>query len=234
MMQHPGEDVPVFASRLQEQSGILGTLYTAEELKGKFAQGLAPGVGGFLAAVGPSDKDESFMALITRTADLAQGVTSIAQHSIGKLSTFSSRPTRSLTPQIRVGRSQLLAITVPDEKSSSTSGESEDNDKYDVEMDAEIGCMIVNGDRGQPPTRYCCVCWNPRKTSPESPLISDEEREAIAKRREAALADRSRVVRFRPSPAWITRDKQPPLIRQGEKPHLRFGERHNVGMDQKK
>jgi hypothetical protein len=44
----------------------------------------------------------------------------------------------------------LLAITEPDEKSSSTSGESEDNDKYDVAMDGELGCMIVNGDRGQP------------------------------------------------------------------------------------
>jgi hypothetical protein len=33
MMQHPGEDVPLFASRLQEQPGLLGTLYTAEELK---------------------------------------------------------------------------------------------------------------------------------------------------------------------------------------------------------
>jgi hypothetical protein len=58
MMQHPGEDVPLFASRLQEQAGLLGTLYTAEELKGKFVQGLTPGVGGFLAAVGPSHKDE--------------------------------------------------------------------------------------------------------------------------------------------------------------------------------
>jgi hypothetical protein len=65
-------------------------------------------------------------------------------------------------------------------------------------------------------------------------LISDEEREAIAKRREAALADTSRVVRFRSSPACLTRDKKPPLIRQGEKPHLRFGARHNVWMDQKK
>jgi hypothetical protein len=51
MMQHPGEDVPLFASRLQAQAGLLGTLYTAEELKGKFVQGLAPGVGGFLEAV---------------------------------------------------------------------------------------------------------------------------------------------------------------------------------------
>jgi Retrotransposon gag protein len=90
MTQHPGEDVPLFASRLQEQAGLLVTLYTGEELKGKFVQGLAPGVGVFLAAVGPSDKDESFMALVTRTADLAQGVTSIAQHSTGKLYTFSS------------------------------------------------------------------------------------------------------------------------------------------------
>jgi hypothetical protein len=111
----------LIASRLQEQAGLLGTLYTAEELKGKFVQGLAPGVGGFLAAVGPSHKDESFMALVTRTADLDQGVTSIAQHSTGKLSTFSSRPTSSPAPQIRVGRSRLLAITEPDEKSSSTS-----------------------------------------------------------------------------------------------------------------
>jgi hypothetical protein len=71
MMQHPGEDVPVFASRLQEQFGLLGTLYTADELKGKFVQGLAPGIGGFLAAAGPSHKDESFMALGTRTANLA-------------------------------------------------------------------------------------------------------------------------------------------------------------------
>jgi hypothetical protein len=60
MMQHTGEDVLVFASRLQEQAGLLGTLYTAEELKGKFVQGLAPGVGGFLPAVGPSHKDEIF------------------------------------------------------------------------------------------------------------------------------------------------------------------------------
>jgi hypothetical protein len=63
MMQHPGEDVSVFASRLQEQAGLLGTLYTAEELKGKAFQGLAPGVGGFLAAVGPSHKDKSITAL---------------------------------------------------------------------------------------------------------------------------------------------------------------------------
>jgi Retrotransposon gag protein len=73
MMQHPGEDVPLFASRLQEQAGLLDTLYTAEELEGKFVQGLAPGVGDFLAAVGSSHKDESFMALVARTADLAQG-----------------------------------------------------------------------------------------------------------------------------------------------------------------
>jgi hypothetical protein len=98
------------------------------------------------------------MALVTRTADLTQGVTSIAQHSTGNLSTFSSGPTSSPTPQIRVGRSRLLAITEPDEKSSSTSGESEDNDKYDVAMDAELGCMIVNGGRGQLPTRYCYIC----------------------------------------------------------------------------
>jgi hypothetical protein len=62
-------------------------------------------------------------------------------------------------------------------------------------------------------------------------LISDEEREAIAKRQETALADRSRVLRFRPIPAWLTRDNQPLLIRQGEKLHLRFGERHNLGME---
>jgi hypothetical protein len=233
MMQHPGEDVPLFASRLQEQSSLLGTLYTAEELKGKFVQGLAPGVGGFIAAVGPSHKDESFMTLVTQTTDLAQGVTCIAQHSTGKLSTFSSIPTSSPAPQIRVGRSRLLAITEPDEMSSSTSGESEDNDKYDVAMDAELDCMVVNGDRGQLPTRYCYICWNPTHISPDCPLISDEERKAIAKSREAALSDRSRVVRFRPSPSWLTIDKQPPLIRQGEKPHLRFGERHNVEMDQK-
>jgi hypothetical protein len=119
------------------------------------------------------------------------------------------------------------------EKSSSTSEESEENDKYDVAMDAELGCMVVNGDRSQPPTRYRYICWKPTHISPDCLLISDEEREAIAKRREAALADRSRVVRFRPSPAWITRDKQQHLIQQGEKPHLRFGERHNVGMDKK-
>jgi hypothetical protein len=132
MMQHNGEDVPVFASRLQEQGSLLGTLYSAEELKGKFVQGLAPGFGGFLAAVGPSHEDESHedkshedkshedesvMALITQTADLAQGVAFIAQHSTGKLSNFSSGPTSSPAPQIRVGRSRLLAITVPDEKS---------------------------------------------------------------------------------------------------------------------
>jgi hypothetical protein len=99
MMQHPGEDVLLLASRLQEQAGLLGTLYTAEELKGKFVQGLAPGVCGFLAAVGPSHKDESFMALVTWTADLAQGVTSIAQHSAWKVSTFSSGPTSSPVPQ---------------------------------------------------------------------------------------------------------------------------------------
>jgi hypothetical protein len=129
MMQHTGEDVPVFASRLQEQGSLLGTLYSAEELKGKVVQGLAPGFGGFLAAVGPSHEDESHedkshedesvMALITQTADLAQGVAFIAQHSTGKLSNFSSGPTSSPAPQIRVGRSRLLAITVPDEKSSS-------------------------------------------------------------------------------------------------------------------
>jgi hypothetical protein len=38
MMQHTGEDVPLFASRLQEKAGLLSTLYTAEELKGKFVQ----------------------------------------------------------------------------------------------------------------------------------------------------------------------------------------------------
>jgi hypothetical protein len=75
--------------------------------------------------------------------------------------------------------------------------------------------------------------WKPTHISPDCPLISDEEREAIAKRREAAFADRSCVVRFRPIPAWLARDQQQPLIRQGEKPHLRFGERHNVGMDKK-
>jgi hypothetical protein len=208
----------------------LGTLYTAEELKGKVVQDLAPGVSGFLAAVGSSHSDESFMDIVTRTADLAQEITSIAQHSTGKLSTFPSGPTPSPAPQIRVGRYRLLAITEPDEKSSSTSGESEDNDKYDVAMDAELGCMIVSG---QTPTRYCYICWKPTHISPVCPLIYDEEREAIAKRREAALADRSRVVRFRPIPVWLTKDKRPPLIRQGEKQHLRFGERHNVGMDKK-
>jgi hypothetical protein len=150
-----------------------------------------------------------------------------------KLSTFSSGLKPSPVSQIRVGRSPLLAITEPDEKSSSTSGESEDNDKYDVAMDAELGCMVVNGDRGQPPIRYCYIFWKHTHISPDCPLLSDEEREAIAKRREAALADRSPVVRFRPSTSWLTRGKQPPLIRQGEKPHLRFGERHNIGMDNK-
>jgi hypothetical protein len=194
---------------------------------------LDPGVGGFFAAVGSSLKDERFMALVTRTADVAQGVTSIAQHSTGKLSTISSGPTSPPAPQIRAGRSRLLAITEPDEKSSSTSGESEDNDKYNVAMDAELGCMVVDGDRGKPSTRYSYISCKPTHISPDCPLISDEEQEAIAKRREAALADRSRVVRFRPSPAWLSRNKQPPLMRQGEKPHLCFGERHNVGMDQK-
>jgi hypothetical protein len=137
----------------------LGTLYTTEELKCKFVQGLAPGVGGFLAAVGSSHKDESFMALVTQTADLAQGLTSIAQDSTGKLSTFSSGPTSSPTQQICVGRSRLLAITEPDEKSLSTFGESKDNDKYDEVMDAELGCMIVNGDRGQP---LPAIAGNPR------------------------------------------------------------------------
>jgi hypothetical protein len=70
IMQHPGEDVPVFAGRLQEQAGLLGTLYTAEVLKSKFVQGLAPGVDGILAAIGPSHKGESFMALVTRTGQL--------------------------------------------------------------------------------------------------------------------------------------------------------------------
>jgi hypothetical protein len=100
-------------------------------------------------------------------------------------------------------------------------------------MDAELVCLVVNGNRCQPPTCYCYICWKPTHISPDCPLISDEERDAIAKRREAALADRSRVVRFHPSPAWLTRDKQQPLIRQGGKPHLRFGERHNVGIDKK-
>jgi hypothetical protein len=106
------------------------------------------------------------MALVMRTADLAQGVASIAQHSTGKQSTFSRRPTSSPAPQIRVGRSRLLAITESDEKSSSTSGESEDNDKYDVAMDVELGCMVINGDRGQPPTRCCYICWYPTNISP--------------------------------------------------------------------
>jgi hypothetical protein len=34
---------------------------------------------------------------------------------------------------------------------------------------------------------------------PDCPLISDEEREAVYKIRDAALADRSRVMRFRPT-----------------------------------
>jgi hypothetical protein len=117
-MQHPGEDVQVFASQLQEQQTcLLSTLYTAEELKGKFSQGFAPGVGELFAPVGPSHKDERFMALVTRTADLAQGVTFIAQHSTGKLSTFYRGPTSSPTTQICVGRSRLLAIIEPGEKS---------------------------------------------------------------------------------------------------------------------
>jgi hypothetical protein len=78
--------------------------------------------------------------------------------------------------------------------------ESEVNDKDNVAMDAELGCMIVNGDHGQPPTCYCYICWKPTHISPDCPMISDEEREAITKRREVALADRSRVVRFRPNP----------------------------------
>jgi hypothetical protein len=233
MMQHPGEDDPVLASRLQEQAGLSGTLYTAEELKGQFSQALAPGVGWLFAAVGPSHKDESFIPLVTPTADLAEGVFSISQHSTGKLSTFSSGLTSSPIPQIRVGRSRLLSITEPDEKSLSSSGESDDNDKYDVAMDAELSCMIVNGKDGQPPTSYCHICWKPTHISPDCTLISDEKCETIAKRREDALADRSRVVRFHTSAAWLTRNKQPPLIRQGDKPHLRFGERHNVGMDPK-
>jgi hypothetical protein len=101
-------------------------------------------------------------------------------------------------------------------------------------MDAELGCRIVNGERGQPPTRYCYVYWKPTHISPDCPLISDEEREAIDKRREDALTDRSCVEFFRSISAWLTRDKQQTLIRQGEKPHLRFGEHHNVGMDRKK
>jgi hypothetical protein len=109
MLQHPGEDVPLFASRLQEQAGLLGTLYTAEELQGKFFQGLAPGVGGFLVAVGPSHTNESFMALVTRTTDLAQGVSSISQHSTGKLSTFSSGLMSSPAPQICAGRSRFTS-----------------------------------------------------------------------------------------------------------------------------
>jgi hypothetical protein len=162
MMQHPGEDAPLFARRLQEQAGLLGTLYTAEELKGKLVQGLAPGVGELLAAVGPSHKDERFVALVTRTVDMAQGVTSIAQNSTGKLSTFSSGPTSSPAPQIRVGRSRLLAITELDEKSSSTHGESEDNDKYDVAIDAELGCMVLYGDRGQPLPAIAIFAGSPR------------------------------------------------------------------------
>jgi hypothetical protein len=124
----------------------------------------------------------------------------------------------------------LLAITEPDELSSLNSGESEDNDKYDVAIDAELGSMIINDERGKAPTRYCYICWKPTHISPDCPLISDEEREDIAKRREDAPANRSRVVRFRPSPAKLTIYKQPPLIRQREKPHLRLGERHNIGM----
>jgi hypothetical protein len=45
MKQRPGEDVTVCASRLQEQAGLFDTLYAAEELRGKFVQGLAPGGG---------------------------------------------------------------------------------------------------------------------------------------------------------------------------------------------
>jgi hypothetical protein len=65
-------------------------------------------------------------------------------------------------------------------------------------MDAELGCTIVIGERGQPPNRYCYTCWKLRHTSPVCPLITDAKREAIALRREAAVDDRSRVTRFRP------------------------------------
>jgi hypothetical protein len=110
MMQHPGEDVTVFASRLQGHAIIFGKLYTAQELKGKFVQDLAPGVGGFLTAFGPSHNDERFMAIVTQTADLAQDVISTSQHSTRKLST-SPAERRLLLHTIRVCRSRLLAIT---------------------------------------------------------------------------------------------------------------------------
>jgi hypothetical protein len=56
MMQHPGEDVPVFASRLQEQAGLLSTLYTAEELKSKFVQGTWYCVHGRACEIAPTPR----------------------------------------------------------------------------------------------------------------------------------------------------------------------------------
>jgi hypothetical protein len=59
MMQHPGEGVPVLASRPQEQAGLLGTLYTANELKGKFVQGLLLVLVGFSQLLAPVTRMKS-------------------------------------------------------------------------------------------------------------------------------------------------------------------------------
>jgi hypothetical protein len=61
----------------------------------------------------------------------------MAHHSTDKLRTLPSGSTISPAQSVRVGRSRLLSITEPDMKSQSIIRESEDNDKYDVEMDAE-------------------------------------------------------------------------------------------------
>jgi hypothetical protein len=62
-------------------------------------------------------------------------------------------------------------------------------------MDAKLGCIIVNGEHGRLPTRYRHICRKLSQISPDCPLISDEEREAVFTRIEAALVDKSRVVR---------------------------------------
>jgi hypothetical protein len=70
------------------------------------------------------------LCVVTRTADLVEGVSTIGHYSIDKLSKFITGSPSSLAPQVRVGRFRLLAIAELDNYSTSIFGESEDNDKH--------------------------------------------------------------------------------------------------------
>jgi hypothetical protein len=94
--------------------------------------------------------------------------------------------------------------------------------------------MVDSGERGQPATRYCYICRSTTHISPDCPFMIDKEREEIAKRREVALAEGSRMAHFRPTPAWLIRERRLPLVEAREaRPSIHFGERHNIGTDQK-